>query len=603
MTSTVVNNQHVIHAEYKPLSTSSIPVYWSNRAKFIHIDLTTSNDNCSEGITLAGLQTALSKLLSIHNVELYTDSLRDSYLRNDDAIDPLILSNEILFLKTPGFHRIPVAEQIITINIRTVWQKMTPFTITCSNRITTKELKQIIEMQNPLLKVEHQRLIHEAHCVENKRLSNIDSYLAAKKLASLASYRFFDDGLLLSECGINNNTTLYVVRSKCTSRQTTETIAMFPVDLQIHVVNVGSHYEDKMITTINCSTDTTIRGLKSMISNQIIGVDNRIIVYGVQRLDERKRLADYNIENNDILFCRTPFVGEVFVKTLTGKTITVSIDSEETVDSFKSKVESKEGIPVDQQRIIFAGKQWENERILSDYFICTESTVHLVLRLRGGEDKSTEASFVDLSDESKIKKIEWSSEAPPWRTANVGLCLEGKCKNSSCKAFNCSVIINKAMGTFDFINSKNTTCPQCHAHVDVLTCAFNNCQWRWSGIKRELETDQLVQISKRDWTTADNNYNLFDLEKEIDDGGAKLVTWQKLIIQTRRTQYNDDCIICLEKFSEEEQSQLTITKCKHVYHKECLQQWIEAGGDTCPFCRQFLIISSKDDNCITKKIH
>lgn len=145
------------------------------------------------------------------------------------------------------------------------------------------------------------------------------------------------------------------------------------------------------------------------------------------------------------------------------------------------------------------------------------------------------------------------------------------------------------MGTFDLINDKNTNCPQCHQLVSVQTCALNNCQWKWSGIKHTSETDQFIRISKTDWTTADNNYNLFDLEKEAGDGGAKLVLWKKLIIQTRSIQYNEECTICLEKLSECEQLQTTITSCKHVYHINCLEQWFGAGGNTCPYCRSVLV--------------
>ncbi len=154
--------------------------------------------------------------------------------------------------------------------------------------------------------------------------------------------------------------------------------------------------------------------------------------------------------------------------------------------------------------------------------------MHLTLKLRGGSCPISGIEFVDVSNETGLKKVDWAkSDAPSWRHTKRGLCLEGTCTNIRCQANGKTVIMPIGYKKFDLLldpSESATKCPMCSKYVNPQTCAFNNCWWRWTGVKQNSNAEAPIQCSN-DWTYAGDAYHYFDKHK------SGTVIWRQLILE------------------------------------------------------------------------
>lgn len=186
----------------------------------------------------------------------------------------------------------------------------------------------------------------------------------------------------------------------------------------------------------------------------------------------------------------------ITVKTLTGKIIPLEVEGSDFIFTVKQKVKEQYGTPIDQQRLVFAGKQLEDNKTCSDYNIQCGSTLRMVLCLRGGGGEN----FSNLENLNTYSV----GKGPYYVPVGSGINFVLHCDNKSCRTYtegwNGQSTLPKNFGLFDIIDLKRCEtfyCQACKEKAKFVTVGFMECIFTFTGIKSDQNQTPIESESHR----------------------------------------------------------------------------------------------------------
>ncbi len=331
-------------------------------------------------------------------------------------------------------------------------------------------------------------------------------------------------------------------------------------------------------------------------NKEVVAVDAHLGDYGIlfnlgDYEHKDSKVMDYLCYDQPIPVCIWEAEKDSFVivrHLITGRSIHIPYVDTMFVERFKIELQRKEGIPVTEQRLNFGGRELV-EGTLRDHDIKSGSTVYFCLKMRCGGG-ALPSHFVDVTKD-KLRKISWNKDAPDWRVASHGLCLEGLCKNKACPAYNRMVVMNFDYDSVDLIGNprilNRCKCPECWSKVIPLVPAFNNCFFRIVARK-----EGSTALFHKPWTRYDDVYNRYDIK---ECGEASFDRLQIFVRPLETDESKGDlpvpekCAICFARLEEyyypkSGKNICKLPNCNHYFHKSCVKDWAARGGN-CPCCR------------------